>query len=501
MISIPPSLEIEPPSLEIGDNWLRPSYQYKSINDLIGLYLRKKPKYEFESLNPSSGDIVVTVNAVDTYRDLLNGNITQINSPEIDSWLVNREFTYYPTERDFITIKAESYNDIHPEEALQKVDAELRHHFDKQTIATAGTYVSTKSFGIRTSLQRLVYKSWFVNLGLSGDITERGPLCGLAVSTNTLLWENVRGFCRLNLGPSDGVTCSMVKAPSKNAKASWELGLHAGRSSSIEIKSVIKLEEGIRLYSTAGLDDGKNLVGVEFGLSQTIDRVSNSRANCGIRFSYLRGMSIILRFQKGNNRIQIPITFCNEIDNSNVDSTTQLTCALFLPVVFYGIYKFYLKPRARRKREEKKERTRHERKNRATALRDQAEHQQKMQKPVADEKMQHERKTDGLVISEAWYGKNVADQLSDETLKKLYLEAPEGEDLDNTRINAKIPMQFLVKSGTLQLVSSTKSLLPGLYDVAEQETKQLFIKYTYRGVSEEVVIGDEQSLVIGAEAE
>jgi len=367
-------------------------------------------------------------------------------------------------------------------------------------MAAAGAHVSSKSFGVRSSLQRLVYNSWYVSMGLSANINERGPVCGLNVSTHTQLWDQVRGCCTLNLGVPDGVKCSIIKAPSSKANSSWELGLDVGASKTVEVKSVVKLEEGIRLYSAATLDEGKDLIGAEFGLSQTFDHVSNSRANCGIKFSYLRGISVIMRFQKGNNRIQFPVALCNGIDENDV-STTQFTTALLLPVALYGVYRFWLRPRSIRSQARKKERNRVERETRAMSLRRQAEDQQEMQKLVAQRKMRLERERDGLVISEAWYGKNVADQLSDEKVKEKYLEAPEGGDLDSFRIDAKIPMQFQVQSGRLELVSGTKSLLPGLFDVAEQQKKQLFLKYTYQGETNEVVIADEQSLFIGAAVE
>jgi len=257
-----------------------------------------------------------------------------------------------------------------------------------------------------------------------------------------------------------------------------------------QIKYVREIEDGLRVFVTSSVDLNQDIAGIEAGFSHTVDKESESSVNCGLKFSYMRGISLNLRFQKGSNRLQFPITLSDD------NGFPQVTAALLFPAAVYAFWHFYIKPFKRKKRDLKNDKILTEKGKHARNLRRWALGQQEIQRPTAVSNMRNENESDGLIILDAWYGRNVADQLSDEKHAQEFIEHYVEDPDFPSRINAKIPLQFQVKDGRLELHGS-KSLLPGLYDVAERKQKHLFLRYTYRGRQKELVIGDEEALVIG----
>lgn len=474
-----------------------PSYRKtEAVIGIIRNYLRKKTEFEYDKLNPSSGDIVIAVDAVGSYKDLLNGDYEQLMLPEVSSYIVNQSFTLSPKKGFFWTIKGQAYNMISPRtSSFQKLDSEFRYHFNDQMTATWGTHVSSNSIGVRCSTQKVVFDKT-VNLGLSHEF-HRGKFSsmpGLSVSTTAPLWKHMHGKCGVTLGDDSGVSCSIVRQFEEKDKTHWNWDLSIGQAPSTQFKYVREIEDGIRCFITTSLDFTQDVIGLEGGLSQTVDQESESVINCGLKFSYMQGISLTLRFQKGNNRLQFPITL------SDTNGPNQVAVALIIPITLYGLYRFYLKPLARRKRALKNESILTKTGKLAKKLRQDAVAQQEMQRPKARQNMLLEIKHNGLIILDAWYGRNVADQLSDEQLALNYLEHTLEDPEFPSRINAKIPLQYKVKDGMLKL-NGSKSKLLGLYDVAETKQKHLFVRYTDRGQQVEKIIDDEEPLEIGARRE
>jgi len=474
-----------------------PSYRKtEAVVDLIRRYLRKKAEFEYDKLSPSSGDIVISVDAIGCYKDFLNGDYEELMLPEVSSYIVNQSFTLSPRKGFFITIKGQAYNMISPRtSSFQKLDSEFRYHFNDQMTASWGTYISSSSVGVRCSTQKVVFDQT-VRLNLSHEFSRGGgsSMPSLTIGTTAPLWKHMMGKCSVALGANSDVNCSIVRQFDEKEKTHWSWDLSVGLAPSTQLKYVKEIEDDLRVFITANVDFTQDIFGLEGGLSRTIDNESESVVNCGLKFSYMQGISLNLRFRKGNNRLQFPITL------SDTNGPNQVAVALIIPITLYGLYRFYLKPLLKRKHALKNERILTKSGKLATKLRRDALALQEMQKPKAREKMLLESRYNGLIILDAWYGINVADQLSDEETAANFLEHSLEDPEFPFRINAKVPLQYQVKDGRLEL-NGPKSKLLGLYDVAETKQKHLFIRYTDRGQQVEVVIGDEEPLAIGVSRE
>ncbi|XP_058066430.1 dnaJ homolog subfamily C member 11 [Anopheles bellator] len=97
-----------------------------------------------------------------------------------------------------------------------------------------------------------------------------------------------------------------------------------------------------------------------------------------------------------------------------------------------------------------------------------------------------ERKSDGLLIVSALYGKfNDAENVTLEEADEMGFISQNPFVID-----VRIPLQCLVKDSQLTLYTSSKSELPGFYDPCFGEEKQLKIDYEYRNSAHSLVFGD-----------
>jgi len=184
----------------------------KALEDVIRSHLRKKAEYEYEKLCPSSGDIVIAVDAVGFYKDLLNGDYDEVIIPEVSSYIVNQSLTLCPTRNVFLTIKGQSYNLISPRTyVFHKLDGDIRYHFDDQMIISCGAFVSTNSLGLHCSSQRVVFGQT-VRLNLSQEFNREGrSIPSLSVDTKCSLWSNMLGQCGIKMGNESEVSCSIIR--------------------------------------------------------------------------------------------------------------------------------------------------------------------------------------------------------------------------------------------------------------------------------------------------
>jgi len=478
---------------ELQQYQLTPAYRTPaSIQELIRRMIRKKVETEYEALRPSQGDIVVNVDAIGCYKDFLNGDFEYLMAPEITSYTVKHGFTVSPTPQDFFTVSGSSYVAVNPKTMVyQRVDAELRHHFDNLTVGSVGTHIGTSSLGLRGDIRRIVFGNTGVSLGLGLNFNDGMIIPGITVGSDRQLWKGGHAAnVQLKLGHDEGVSCSITKHFDEDTETYWDWGLDVGRAPSTNLKYIKRLDDGIRIFVNASLDLTSDLAAVEAGLSHDLETEIESRINCGLKFSYIKGIHLSLRYQRGNNRLQLPIIL------SDTNETVQVGVALAIPVALYGLYRWYLRPRVKRLKEERQRERLTEEGKQAKAMRKAAMAQQEMQRPVAQRNMREERaRASGLVVLEAWYGRNVADQMLDEEARQAYLDDDFVEDTEfPSRVNARIPLQFQVHDSRVRLEASTKSLLPGLYDCAKGKRKTLYIRYAHRGQEYELVLADEQPI-------
>lgn len=92
----------------------------------------------------------------------------------------------------------------------------------------------------------------------------------------------------------------------------------------------------------------------------------------------------------------------------------------------------------------------------------------------------------GLVIVRALYGKLLTETTND------YNAATASAEI----IDVTIPIQCLVKNSNLVLYEQSKSHMPGFFDPAVGEDKNLLVVYTFRDQTHEVTVRDNEVLRI-----
>ena len=102
----------------------------------------------------------------------------------------------------------------------------------------------------------------------------------------------------------------------------------------------------------------------------------------------------------------------------------------------------------------------------------------------AERKMALEDAQNGLVVVKAVYG---------------IVKNDGGGNTDGVKgssVDVALALQYLVESSRMQLHSSSKAGLPGVYDAAAGEEKVLYVLYSFKGRLHEVFVDDEAPLML-----
>lgn len=194
------------------------------------------------------------------------------------------------------------------------------------------------------------------------------------------------------------------------------------------------------------------------------------------------GVTLKIKLQRANQSYSFPIHLCEEIVPSAVFYATTV------PLVGYFLLKkLVFDPISKEEQDRKIERQKEANKNRMAEKQREAKIAINLMSATFARIKSEEENRRGLVIVKALYGckvKETLDENRDDVIHSEFI------------IDVTIPLQCLVKDSKLVLHESSKSQLPGFYDVSVGEEKELFIQYLYNTIVHETLIKDEEVLRI-----
>ncbi|KAI0071272.1 DnaJ-domain-containing protein [Panus rudis PR-1116 ss-1] len=270
----------------------------------------------------------------------------------------------------------------------------------------------------------------------------------------------------------------VLRAPSRTGLTGvrfWRVGtVMNGLLPAVNAEYVVTLPE-LKARARSMVQIG--LTGLTAALGAFWSEDDNS-AGADVEFS-LGGIVLKLEFSVLHQSFNLPIVLSPELDVRLAFWTTLVPSTAFVLA-----YHFLYKPRSRKRRLEYFRQARRELKEAKSEVLRQHEESIYLLQDLAKRHMEAEAASDGLVITEAWYGPS---DRSDNTC--------EGLDIDVT-----IPLQALVNKGQLYIPGRrSKTGLQGFYDPIPGILKTLRIRYTFRGREHYVEIPDYMPVVLPLE--
>lgn len=469
--------------------------RYHSAEDIRSEYERLKRERERELLNQRTnpgGSLSVTINAIDFMSFWAN-----IDDEDDDQEKL--------TWRDL-----PSMFEMQDIGMTQTVEAPLTVKDRLMMGGSLETKNGIGSGGISLAWRRLISDTLWVELELSGG-NGAAVSCKVFRTFSRFMYGYVQMLGRVssNTGLEPGISAGITRQLDRNLQGtiSLKFGLQNSCTCSLQYDDsrhnrnllgalVLSIPASFVLLSYRhrfqGDHDGLGKISLKFGqilpiLDVSYDRKITKFTTIGVvwRLTYLRGVTIRLRIQRGQQNYQLSLILCDTEEYF----PSSVVWGVAVPALFYQLVKFAVKPWLENKRlrtalKEHKEATWS-----SNARRVEAEALIRLTRESAERIRSEEVQKQGLVIVEAWYG-------------KLYNTAETEYAAFNQQriIDVSIPLQALVKDSKLIIYDQSKANLPGFYDPCPGETKSLRIVYRFHNRKHQVTIADNKKLELPKEA-
>ncbi|KAL5728298.1 Chaperone protein dnaJ 13 [Ranunculus cassubicifolius] len=228
---------------------------------------------------------------------------------------------------------------------------------------------------------------------------------------------------------------------------------------------------------------GSNALELEVGGGRKISDFSSIRTLYTVG---IQGISWRFEFHRGGQKLIIPVLLSRDLNLLFATGALMVPSSLYFLLKTFLVKPFYLK-REKQKALEKMQTSLVQ----VQQARAAAEKAQQLLKNVANRKRNKQEELSGLVIDKAIYGNIKA-------YHKVNESSEENDDLTLQFLDVTIPLNFVVNDlGTLKLHKGVKkSGIMGFCDPCPSEEKQLYIEYTYGGISNTVTVNDFDELVL-----
>ncbi|KAH8333301.1 hypothetical protein KR074_008568 [Drosophila pseudoananassae] len=318
--------------------------------------------------------------------------------------------------------------------------------------------------GGRTLTQKLT-----LNGGTNLNFRDNGVIPALFSTLAVQLDKHTMGSLTLNAGPQSSMSTQIDHSKENySLSTSFVIGtphVYFGLSYTrklMENELKLKLATKVGTFGFLG----------EYGVEKKVSKYSSVTATVSIGVP----SGVILKFKiiRSNQSYVFPIHLSDEIVPAAV------FYASVTPVIaWFVIKKTVMDPMEAEKKSIEVERTKRQNEQRLTAKRQEASAAVHLMQRTYNRIMTEELERMGLIVTRAIYGCTVEGSTQFK---------PE-QSLDVT-----IPIQCLVKDGTLQLYESSKSDLPGFYDPSIGDEKILRIEYTYQNQFQVINVKDNEAL-------
>eukprot|EP01135_Chromosphaera_perkinsii_P009513 Nk52_evm3s1779 gene=Nk52_evmTU3s1779 len=214
---------------------------------------------------------------------------------------------------------------------------------------------------------------------------------------------------------------------------------------------------------------------LEYGADKKVSSLNRVAASVSVGVPV--GVQLKLKLTRVGQTYIFPISISPKPEFGTCIYTTVVPIALVALV-----YKFMVLPWKLRRKQEEIDSLREKNKTLTEMKRNEAKAAVRLMKETLERKIAAEEQRNGLIIVQALYG-------------NLSAGGRPGRNINQaTVIDVTIPIQCLVKDSKLQLHPTSKAGLVGFFDPCLGESKQLMVKYKFRGKMHEVVVEDEEAL-------
>ncbi|XP_017835780.1 dnaJ homolog subfamily C member 11 isoform X1 [Drosophila busckii] len=308
-----------------------------------------------------------------------------------------------------------------------------------------------------------------LNGGTNMNFQENGVIPAVFSSLAVQLDKHTVGSLTLNAGPQSSLTTQIDHSNDNHAiSTSFVIGTPHIYFNISYTRKMMENELKLKLATKVGTF---GFMG-EYGVEKKVSKYSSVIAAVSIGVP----SGVILKFKilRSNQSYVFPIHLSDEIVPAAVFYATVT------PVIaWFLIKKSIMDPMEAERKSMEVERTKRQNEQRLTAKKLEALAAIHLMQSTYNRILTEEQDRRGLVIKRAIYG-----CLSEDSPQ---FKAEASHDVT-------IPIQCLVRDGTLQLYESSKSDLPGFYDPSLGDDKFLSIEYTYNNVLKTVKVKDTESL-------
>ncbi|KAJ1853483.1 hypothetical protein LPJ73_002643, partial [Coemansia sp. RSA 2703] len=249
--------------------------------------------------------------------------------------------------------------------------------------------------------------------------------------------------------------------------------------------------------SARGVHDVACRVGVRAAVSDW------TTAGWRVDFGLASGVVATLHVRRLGQRLRLPLVLTPGLDLGVVAAAALAPVAVAL-----AVNTAVVAPRRRRAVRQRLAELRDEQLAQLHQQKRRAEEAARLMAPQAERSQRAARAAGGLVIERALYGDlpfAVAAQNSNAVAAALDAAAASRAALaqaDRQRAcDVTVPLAALVAGDQLVIAAgASKRFLPGFYDPAFGDPKALFVRYSFRGATHEVVVRDDEALAIPLKA-
>ncbi|XP_004526411.1 dnaJ homolog subfamily C member 11 [Ceratitis capitata] len=308
-----------------------------------------------------------------------------------------------------------------------------------------------------------------VNGGTSMNFRDGRVIPAVFSTLAVQLDKHTMGSLTLNVSSQSSMTTQIDSSSEKHAwTTSFVIGFpHIYLSAAYTRKMI---ENELKLKFVAKLGTFGFLA--EYGAEKKISKYSSMFA--AVSLGVPSGVMLKFKIVRSNQSYIFPIHLSEEIVPAAVFYATVTPV-----LMWFFVKKTILDPMRLERKNAEIEKTKRSNEQRLTRQRQEAHAAVELMQHTYERIVSEESNRNGLIITKAIYG-----QMEDSSINLR----------ENAFIDVTIPLQCLVKGGTLVLYRSSKSELPGFYDPCIGEDKILKIDYTFRNQSNSIIIKDMDSV-------
>ncbi|XP_011190856.1 dnaJ homolog subfamily C member 11 [Zeugodacus cucurbitae] len=307
-----------------------------------------------------------------------------------------------------------------------------------------------------------------VNGGTSMNFRDGRVIPAVFSTLAVQLDKHTMGSLTLNVSTQSSMTTQIDSSTEKHAwTTSFVIGFPHIYLSAAYTRKMIENELKLKLAAKLGTFGFL----AEYGAEKKISKYSSVFA--AVSLGIPSGVMLKFKIVRSNQSYIFPIHLSEEIVPAAVFYATVTPV-----LMWFFVKKSILDPMRLEQKNADIEKAKRSNEQRLARQRQEARSAIELMQHTYERIVSEESSRGGLIITSATYGQ---------------LEESSSNFQSNASVDVKIPLQCLVKDGTLMLYQSSKSELPGFYDPCIGEDKILKIEYMFRNQNNVAIIKDMDS--------